>query len=305
MDWPPTPGEVQASLSEWDAWYRGSADRLDAVYGQRTFGVRPSQLAGGLVGGVGRFLWGNPVPQTKKYRMHLPLAADIASASSDLLFGQETPIVFPDASKAARDRMQLVMEGNGWQSLLAESGELASALGGTYLRAGWDADVADHALITTMDADAAVPEFQYGRLVEVTFWTVVDKSGHVVRRYLETHRPGSVEPSLWEGTKDKLGRRIPLAESTFSAGVAATVDGVRAEHPARPRLARYQGGPAPRPERLWRSRGARPVQRDRRDLDLLDARPSARPVPHLCLSVGAGGPRLGGRGHVRQRPRDL
>lgn len=225
MDWPPTPGEVQASLSEWDAWYRGSADRLDAVYGQRTTGVRPSQLAGGLVGGVGRFLWGNPVPQTKKYRMHLPLAADIASASSDLLFGQETPIVFPDASDDARDRMQLVMEGNGWQSLLAESGELASALGGTYLRAGWDADVADHVLITTMDADAAVPEFQYGRLSEVTFWTVVDKSGHVVRRYLETHRPGSVEPSLWEGTKDKLGRRIPLSESTFSAGVAATVDG--------------------------------------------------------------------------------
>ena len=218
MDWPPLPPEVVAAQREWDAWYRGSADKLDAVYGRAVgANIRPAQLAGGLVGGAARMLWGNPVPQTKKYRIHLPLPADIAAASSDLLFGQELPITYPDAPGAAVDRMNYILEGNQWQSLLSESGELSAALGGTYLRLGWDEEVADHALITVMDADGAVPTFSYGHLREVTFWTVVDKTGHLVFRHLETHRPGAIEHSLWEGTKDKLGRRVPLAESPVTA----------------------------------------------------------------------------------------
>lgn len=228
MDWPPLPPEVLAAHAEWDAWYRGTPAKLEAFYGQRDVNVRPAQLAGGLVGGAARMLWGNPTPQLKPYRMHLPLAADIASASSDLLFGQELPITFPDAAQAAQDRMNYILEGNGWQSLLSEAGEISAALGGTYLRAGWDHDVADHALITIVDADGAIPTFAYGHLREVTFWTVTDKRGHLVWRHLETHKPGVIEHSLWEGTKDKLGRRIPLTESPVTEGLAPSlVDGDR------------------------------------------------------------------------------
>lgn len=256
MDWPPLPPEVVAAQREWDAWYRGTPAKLDEFYGGPVnAGVRPAQLAGGLVGGAARLLWGNPQPQTTRYRIHLPLPADIAAASADLLFGQELPITYPDAAEAVTERMNYILEGNYWQTLLSESGELASALGGTYLRAGWDTDIADHVLITVMDADGALPTFSYGHLREVTFWTVVKKEGDLVYRHLETHQPGVIRHSLWMGRKDKLGRRVPLTDVEATADITLD-DGDAISTGIKDLTAVYI--PNIRPAPLWRdSREAR------------------------------------------------
>lgn len=223
MPWPPVPPEVSRATAEWDAWYSGSRNKLAATYaGQQ---VRPGQLYGGLVGSVSRMLWGRPPTGEHDNRLHLPLAADIAAASSDLLFGEELPVDW--GKDPGAERMEVILDGLGWQSLLSEAGELCSALGGVFLRAGWDTDVADHPLATVVAADGAVPTFSFGLLREVTFWTAYDKGG-TLYRHTETHRPGEIIHQLWKGSGDKLGKLVPLTEVPEVAGLAEVLtDGDR------------------------------------------------------------------------------
>ena len=60
---------------------------------------------------------------------------------------------------------------DGTHSTLIEAAETCAALGGVFLRVVWDTDIQDRPWIDLVPPDAAVPEFKYGRLVAVTFWT--------------------------------------------------------------------------------------------------------------------------------------
>ena len=219
MAWPPRDPEVSRSLEEWGAWYSGDGGRLDEVYSR----VRPSQRAGGLVGRAGRMLWGNPPPLgTRDRRIHLPLANDIASASSDMLFGQEPQIDWEPSSEVSSPRQKLLtdMLGEmGWPSLLSEAGEVAAALGGVYLRLGWDSEVAGHGLVSVVHADGALPTFRYGVLTEVTFWDVLESRGSEYLRHTETHSRGKITHQLWAGTRDNLGTLVPLTDHPTTADI--------------------------------------------------------------------------------------
>lgn len=50
-----------------------------------------------------------------------------------------------------------------------------------------DRTAAGKPFLTTVDADAAWPEFRWRRLVGVTFWRLVDTNGQTARRHLERH----------------------------------------------------------------------------------------------------------------------
>lgn len=223
--WPPKPvAALMPKLAEWSAWYDGSVEALTGVY-QRSSGprVRPSQYSGGIVGAVSRFFWGQPQSANgqARHRLHMPIAADIATASSDLLFGEELAI---DADSADLTRLGVILDGNSWQSLLPEAAELCAALGGVYLRAGWDADVAGHPLATVIHADGAIPTFAYGRLRKVTFWQVVKEDGGSVWRHLEHHEPGRIVHELRQGDAGRLGRPVPLTEAEQTAGIPVDTD---------------------------------------------------------------------------------
>ena len=249
--WPPKPVEqIMPRLAEWSAWYDGSVEALTAVY-QRTTAprIRPSQLAGGVVGAVSRFFWGQPQSVTgqARHRLHMPIAADIATASSDLLFGEELGV---DADGKDLTRLSEILDGNSWQSLLPEAAELCAALGGVYLRAGWDQDVAGHPLASVIHADGAIPTFVYGRLRRVTFWQVVKSDGATVWRHLEHHEPGRIVHELRQGDAGRLGRPVPLAESTETAGIP--VDADSAIVTGIPKLT-VSYIPNVRPNRRWRT----------------------------------------------------
>lgn len=220
MPWPPVAlANVTPALDSWSAWYAGNPAALSAHY-QRQAGSGWSRR-GGLAGAVSRFFWGQTQtvgqPRTK---LHVPIAADIATASADLLFAEDVKLNTPEGmADADRARFDDVLEGIGWANILLESAEVAAALGGSYLRTGWDKTVADHPLVTVLHADQAWPEFRYGRLQAVTFWQVVRSDDTKVWRHLERHGRGFVEHGLYEGTPDKLGRQVSLLESEVTAGI--------------------------------------------------------------------------------------
>lgn len=234
--WPPRPfNEAQDATRVWNAWYTGDHDQLTALYvGKTRPAIRPSQYSGGVVGAASRFWWGKPQNgHQPQRRIHVPLPADIATVSADLLFSEPPRIVAPgedgDTSRQAEQQRleDLVNTPHNYAALL-EAAEVQSALGGTYLSLTWDADIADHPLLVPQDADAAVPEFRFGRLEAVTFWTNLETTDRgVTWRHLERHEQGWIIHSLYRsGAADRLGTLTPLESHTDTAWINTLEGGV-------------------------------------------------------------------------------
>ena len=98
----------------------------------------------------------------------MPIAGDLASTCSNLLFSQP-PALKHDATDVQDYLTGLIDDGT--HSTLIEAAETCAALGGVFLRVVWDTDIQDRPWIDLVPPDAAVPEFKYGRLVAVTFWS--------------------------------------------------------------------------------------------------------------------------------------
>lgn len=253
--WPPAPFDrAYQRMREHDAWYVGNPEHLATFYGRGpVVHTRPAQYRGGLVGAVSRFFWGRPVSPRgqQRTRLHVPLASDIATASADLLFAEPPRITVENS--ATQSRLDEIVNTPGVHSALLEAAEVAAALGGVYLRVVWDADIARHAMLDAVDADAAVPEWRWRELSAVTFWQTLDGTdGATVLRHLERHEPGRIMHSLYLGTDDELGRPIPLTEHPSTAWTARVVDADGAIDTGTRRLtANYV--PNIRPSREWRS----------------------------------------------------
>ncbi|MFE6486603.1 capsid protein [Streptomyces sp. NPDC057757] len=256
--WPPTDERVQATLADWDAWYSSEPDRLELRYSGRGFrdvADRPSQRRGGVVGALARWFWGNPTPDgQKREKLHVPLAGDIARTSSELLFAEPPTLKAAEGATATQTALDTLLE-TGLQPTLLEAGEVCAALGGAYLRVVWDDDVSDLPWIDTVAADRAVPEFAYGRLRAVTFWTVLeseDPADRRVFRHLERHEKGRIYHGLYEGASGSLGAARPLAEHPVTAPLAAMVDAEGGLDTGAPQHLTAVYVPNVRPARAWR-----------------------------------------------------
>jgi A118 family predicted phage portal protein len=220
--WPPAEfAAITRDVDEWAAWYSGDAGRLAAFYGttpteagtdQRPRRARFWTKRAGDPAGGGRI------------QLHVPIASDLAATSADLLFGDPVEIRIPDAGSeteatATQERWDTIRDRSSFDLAIIEGAEVAAALGGVYLRVGWDRAVADTPLITAVHADAAVPTFAYGRLVAVTLWRVVLDNGGEVWRHLERHEPGRILHGLYAGDARTLGARIPLDSHPETEGL--------------------------------------------------------------------------------------
>lgn len=254
-EWPPKPFDrAQKEMRTWNAWYTGNVEVLEEIYRENNR-QRPSQYAGGVVGKLARFFWGRPNPQ-QSHRLHVPAASDLARASADLLFAQPPMFVVGEDDargdrQATQDRLQKLFGEDDAAATLAESAEVASALGGTYLRWWWDKEVADKVKLGAVAADAAVPTWKYDQLAGVTFWTVVNDDNDTVYRHLERHEPGRILHGLYEGDRGRLGRAVPLTEHSSTSWAADLVDSEGAIETGIDALtATYI--PNVRPNRKWR-----------------------------------------------------
>jgi A118 family predicted phage portal protein len=145
---------------------------------------------------------------------------------------------------------------DGMLSTLAEAAELGAALGGTYLRVTWDRDThPDGSFLSAVDADGAWPEFRFGRLVAVTFWRVMTDDGDRVVRHLERHETragvGVIFHGLYEGTRENLGRVVPLTVETVGPAMLNELADGNMISTETPGLAVVYV-PNQRPQRRWR-----------------------------------------------------
>ena len=226
ITWPPKQFDDYFDLlGIFDGWYTGDVESLSATYRNRPITHR-AQFNGGIIGLGARAWWGKPpAGGEERSRLHIPLAADIATLSADYLFSEAPRVVLPgERSKdgnTERDRMQerteTVINTPAVHSLLLESGEVASALGGTYLRLVWDQEALTAVHADAVHADAAIPTFRFGRLAEVTFWRELDDTDGKVYRHLEHHAPGVVQHGLYLGTRDKLGQIVSVKDRAETA----------------------------------------------------------------------------------------
>lgn len=271
QDWPPRDlSPITAKQAEWDAWYVGDPGDLQKVYAANTRPVvdKVAQYRGGVTGAFARMWWGRPVGDLTRAveddKLHVPIAADMCQASADLLFAEPPSLV----SVGNQDEIDKAIEG-GLFSVLAEGAEIGAALGDVYYRTTWDRKLDnERSFVTAVHADAAIPQFRWGRMVAVTFWWVVRTDGQQVWRHLERHEldgvgNGVIFHGLYVGTTDKLGRQVPLTEHDSTAGI--DVDEESKVDTLTPGLAAVHV-PNQRPQRRWRNL---PTGRDlgRSDLD--------------------------------------
>ncbi|MFG2059674.1 phage capsid protein [Micromonospora sp. NPDC048930] len=260
--WPP-PAHAPAyhSYRDWDAWYVGDPATLIDVYRERGVAgprVRPSQLAGGVIGLLSRWMWGTPPRRDQRDgRLHVPVPADLAATSAGLLFAEPPALTCDDAK--AQEAVNRLVEA-GLHTTLRHAAEVDSVLGDVYLRPVIDKEVAsDRAIVDAVPADAAIPVIRWGVLTEVTFWSVVHESSGTVLRLLEHHDvvkgAGRITYALHQGTEGELGRPIPLAELEATAYLADLVDETGAQATKLDRLDVVRI-PNAGPQRAWRKLAA-------------------------------------------------
>lgn len=237
MAWPPPELRREiARVKGYADWYAGDLDDLmpttqaaRRAYGKGRIGGGLAQLFGSSNGSQG---WGETNP------LHVPVPADLARTSADLLFAETPALTF--AEEAAGARWVELVDALDLDGALLEAGELAAALSGMYWRASFD-EIASPGLpvLSMIQPDNAWPEWSWGRLVAVTFVRRVGEhedgeSGRkVIYRHLERHSttavPGGpaalVEHGLYAGTDDRLGQRLPLVDHPDTAVIAASLTG--------------------------------------------------------------------------------
>ena len=242
--WPPPPnGIALGQQALWSAWFVGDPEGLKAAYAlaDPSFGQysdffayengKPgSQPATGLINRVARFFWSRPsLSGNRKAGVHVPLAADIATASADLLFSEPPQFVVDQddgGNQQAADRVDELLNASDFHSELIEAAETCAALGGTWLRLVWDIKVADRVMIDSVSADNAIGEWRWGVLQAVTFFTEyrTGKNDQGVLRHLERHEPGVILHGLYKGDVKKLGDQVALSEHPDTALYADLVD---------------------------------------------------------------------------------
>lgn len=266
---PPAHAPAYAAYRDWDAWYTGDPDRLREVYLNRAAGgttlppsqrVRAGQYAGGLIGTLSRWLWGTPpAPGERDARLHVPLPADLTAVAANLLFSEPPKLTAEDPAVMTRLKQ---LQADGLPSLLLHAAEAASALGDVYLRPVVDQEVLPgRAFLAAVHADGALPVIRWGRLLEVTFWSELERDGQKVIRLLEHHdvvtgadgsRAGRITYSVHEGSPDRLGRAISLADHPDAAYLADLVDETGAQATGLDRLDVVRI-PNAGPQRRWRT----------------------------------------------------
>lgn len=237
--WPPPEYDpITYQWRQWDAWWTGDPDKLMWCYynlganspiareyfsttGEPGLPIpRPGQYRGGLLGSVAYTFWGNPVPPgEKRTKLHVPIAGDIASTSSDLLFSKPPTITAESAAnQAALDEFM----GDGVHAKFLEGAETCSAMGGVFLRVVWDTDVSADPMIDVVPADAAVPFFSCGKLMGVTFWRILSDDGSEVVRHLEMHAPSqnAIYHAVYVGDQTDIGHVTPLTDFPETAQFA-------------------------------------------------------------------------------------
>lgn len=205
------------------------------------------------VGATLRRFWGGRSGASTETdsRRHIPLPEDIATIGAELLFSEplrirvDGPTYTSDMldeagnvvakagdptpeTQAAQQRIERCLQRVQFGATLLAAAESGNVLGSSTLRVAFDkaGPIRDQPMIVRTDADAAFPEYQWGILTAVTFWSVRHADKSTVWRLLERHDglAGTIEYGLYKGGADNLGEQQPVSALPSTAGLGQ-VDG--------------------------------------------------------------------------------
>lgn len=278
--WPPkNMGEIFAHMNQWSAWLSNELAKLQAAYGGGLSADSTGFFAsdtGGFKPTIGQrwqrfFVGQRPLGPNRNTKLPVPIAGMICQAQSDLLWADPpTFTVRVDTdndgsgvpAKTANPTQERLNElaDDSMYTLLAQGAEIGAALGGHFLRVVWDKSVVpDRPFLDVVDADQALPEFRFGRLVAVTFWHVVARDGVKVWRHLERHEVspitgnGIVLDGLYEGEDDKLGIRVGLDTRPETKAIFARTEATGGVTDSQSPGLCVEYVPNMGPNRLWRT----------------------------------------------------
>lgn len=190
--------------------------------------------------------------QNHKCRIHVPIAADIAATSANLLFSNSVNATVyhgEDGEKESdqQKRFDEIAQYNALDSLLLEAAETAAAMGDAFLKIRWDKANLKCPIIASVQPDSAWPEYHNGILTAVHFFVPLRedaKTSKVVRLY-ELYTRGKIQYEGYVGDALSLGAKMPvdeLREIGFEPEVICPVKEMLAAHI-----------PNMLPNHLWRS----------------------------------------------------
>lgn len=251
--WPPKPhDQVLAACAERQVWWEGDPEKL-ATYYATSQHPGYDQVSSSRVKRAWRAFWSNPEPgPSNPKRLHVPVAADIGRVAAQSLFAEPIVVTDPGESTKLQAVIDDLVNTDLAHARLLAAAESASMLSGTFGRIVWDSEISQRPWIDWVDADRAIPTFRWGQLVAVTFWSELDSdSDTVVLRHLQHYTAGRIDHALYAGTRDNLGRTIPLTEHQATADLKVTIDGTGIETGTDRITAQYFPNYRPAPE--WRS----------------------------------------------------
>ena len=219
--WPPPALAIPHSdMDMWRAWYSGNTDHLAAVYGgvanyrnnaiaRRYFEVDERRASSGEL----RTFWGQEAtPGQQTAKLHVPIAADIAEMSANLLWSDVPQVTVDgdstDRAETTQAQIGRYLDDRG-HAKLREAAELTAGLSNAYLRVVWDTSLRPRPWTDVIAPEAVVPTWRWGELAEAIVWRELTplKDESKVWRLLEHHVVGAIEYGLYEGGVDSLGIR--------------------------------------------------------------------------------------------------
>ena len=175
-----------------------------------------------------------------KCKMHVPVAADIATVSANLLFAEEPSFMCfdektEDNESKQQARLDELVTKNNLHGKLNEAAESCAALGDIYLKLNWWKEEIDYSVLSVVPGDAAWPEFLFGVLKGIHFFSVVksDEDTDEVIRVYELYQPGKITMAVYNGTTTTLGDDMGDAELEkygFKREVIPPIDDMLAVH---------------------------------------------------------------------------
>ena len=223
MQWPPMDLE-RYKMKEHSVWYSGEAELLANFYFdndlqnymQLNYGTRNNNK-----------FWARQIRNQSSFFIHVPVANDISETSSSFLFGESPIIRFDSSTEAMKDNQKLLddmLTKSGFYKKLVEAAEVASAIGGVYMKVAWDSDLSEWPIPVIAQCEQAFPEFKFGKLIRVTLVYDVSNDGSTVYRLAETIEKGKITNELYKGSSDNLGHLADLSECEATKDLKKEID---------------------------------------------------------------------------------
>lgn len=177
-----------------------------------------------------------------KAKIHVPIAADIAATSANLLFSAEPKFtVFhqdtEENESEQQKRLEYILRANNFFNTIVEAAETCAALGDIYFVLRWNVRDMQHPVIDIVQPDNAWAEYFMGemRCLHAFSEAQVDIDHDIYIRVYERYSKGLIHMEMYKGNSTTLGEKLPddiLIDMGYAPEIDTPIDELLAVHVA-------------------------------------------------------------------------